>query len=152
MSSFYVALIDVVYWPIVQLSVSAILVRLPMRMFLSDNAITHPRTWEHSLSLYRLLGVARWKKKLPDGAFLVGGHKKRVNPYCRSDVLWFLTELRRAEVAHWIQLVFAIPCWLWNPIWASLVMTLYAIAANLPCIAAQRYNRILVSSRLNPGA
>ena len=26
--------------------------------------------------------------------------------------------------------------------WACLVMTAYAVAANLPCILAQRYNRI----------
>ena len=30
---------------------------------------------------------------------------------------------------------------LWNPCWADLVMVAYALAANLPCILAQRYNR-----------
>lgn len=147
MRNAYSALIDVFYWPIVQLSVSAVLVRVPIRLFSSDGRITRIRGWEQSRYIYRLLGVARWKKKLPDAAFLVGGSKKRVNPYSRSDVSRFLSELRRAEIAHWVQLVFAVPCFFWNPSWASVVMTLYALCANIPCIAAQRYNRILLQSR-----
>lgn len=31
---------------------------------------------------------------------------------------------------------------LWNPWWADLVIVAYAIAANVPCIVAQRYNRV----------
>ncbi len=110
MRSFYVALVDVVYWPIVQLSVSAVLVRIPTSKFSSDGWITHARKWERSLSLYRLFGVPSWKKRLPDAAFLVGGTRKTVNPYSRSDVSRFLSELRRAEIAHWVQLASAIPC------------------------------------------
>ncbi|MCF7734052.1 MAG: hypothetical protein K9N23_20380 [Akkermansiaceae bacterium] len=30
----------------------------------------------------------------------------------------------------------------WNSWWADAVMAAYAIAANLPCILAQRYNRL----------
>jgi len=147
MRSFYVALVDVVYWPVVQLSVSAILVRVPTRRFSSDSWITRARKWERSLVLYRTLGVPLWKKRLPDAGFLVGGARKQVNPYSHSDVLRFLSELRRAEVAHWLQLTFAIFCWFWNPIWSAIAMTLYAISTNTPCIAVQRYNRILVLSR-----
>lgn len=147
MSSLYIALVDVLYWPIVQLSVSAVLVRIPTSKFTSDGWFTRMRTWENSLFVYRKLAVPRWKRRLPDAAFLVGGTRKQVNPYSRSDVGRFLAELRRAEIAHWIQLAFVIPCWLWNPLWASMLMTLYAVCTNVPCIAAQRYNRILVRSR-----
>ena len=31
---------------------------------------------------------------------------------------------------------------LWNPWWADLIMLTYALMANLPCIFAQRYNRL----------
>lgn len=148
MKTVYVAFIDVVYWPIVQLTVSAILVRSPTRMFSSDNLITRTRRWERSLSIYRSLGVSRWKKRLPDGALWVGGSKKRVNPYSRSDALRFQSELRSAEIAHWIQLGFAPLCWFWNPLWAALTMSLYAICSNAPCIIAQRYNRALIESRI----
>jgi glycosyl-4,4'-diaponeurosporenoate acyltransferase len=30
----------------------------------------------------------------------------------------------------------------WNPPWACWLMTVYALGANLPCILAQRYNRL----------
>lgn len=147
MTNAQVAWIDAVYWPIVQLSVSAVMVRIPMRMFSSENWSTRTWKWEQSLSAYKALGIVRWKKKLPDAASLVGGHTKRVNPNSQSDRSRFVSELRQAEIAHWVQLVFAIPCWFWNPLWASAVMTLYAVGANVPCIITQRYNRILVLKR-----
>jgi glycosyl-4,4'-diaponeurosporenoate acyltransferase len=31
---------------------------------------------------------------------------------------------------------------LWNPWWGDAVIIVYAIGANLPCILAQRYNRL----------
>jgi len=31
---------------------------------------------------------------------------------------------------------------LWNPWWADLIIVIYAVAANVPCILAQRYNRL----------
>jgi hypothetical protein len=30
---------------------------------------------------------------------------------------------------------------LWNPWWGDLIIVLYALVANLPCILVQRYNR-----------
>ena len=142
-----IALVDVLYWPIVQVSISAILVRVPARVFAQDNWITRSRNVERSLRMYRALGIRTWKKRLPDAAALVGGTRKHVNPYSPSDAARFVTELRRAEVAHWVQLACAIPCWFWNPVWASVVMTAYAVAVNAPCIATQRNNRNLIQRR-----
>lgn len=147
MTHISMALVDILYWPVVQLSVSAVFIRVPSRFFSWESERNRLQEVRRSLRLYRRLRVPYWKKKLPDAAFLVGGTRKRVNPYCHADVSRFLTDLRRAEVAHWTQLAFAVPCWFWNPIWASVVMTAYAICTNVPCIAAQRYNRILVGSR-----
>lgn len=141
------ALLDVVYWPIVQLSVSVVLIRVPSRVFASDNWMTRPRQFEQSLRLYRACGVHRWKKRLPDAARFVGGDSKRVNPYSLVDASRFMSDIRRAELAHWAQLACVIPCWLWNPAWASVVMTLYALSSNVPCILAQRYNRMLLQRR-----
>lgn len=145
MRTVYIALADIVYWPIVQLFVSAVAVRIPMRVFDSDNRMTHPQKGERAF--YKSIGVRRWKKRLPDAAFLVGGTKKHVNPFSRRDVSRFLSELRRAEIAHWVQLILAVPCFFWNPLWASIIMVLYAVCTNLPCIAAQRYNRMLLRRR-----
>jgi glycosyl-4,4'-diaponeurosporenoate acyltransferase len=29
----------------------------------------------------------------------------------------------------------------WNPWWVEIAMVVYALAANLPCLLVQRYNR-----------
>lgn len=143
-----VALIDIIYCPVVQLSVSAVMVRIPDRFFSTDTWITRPRNFERSRRLYRALAVHHWKKALPDAASLVGGTIKYVKPYCRTDILRFVTDTRRAETAHWLQFALILSSWIWNPVWASILMTGYAIGANIPFIAAQRYNRLLVLARL----
>lgn len=143
-----VALVDIIYCPVVQLSVSAVLVRMPDHFFSTDTWITRPRNFERSRRLYRALAVHRWKKALPDAASLVGGTNKHAKPYSRTDVSRFIADTRRAETAHWLQFVLILPSWLWNPLWASILMTGYAIGANIPCIAAQRYNRLLVCARV----
>ena len=42
-----------------------------------------------------------------------------------------------ATGARWLVCRF----FLWNPWWGDLIIVAYAVAANLPCIFAQRYNR-----------
>lgn len=139
-----VALVDIIYCPGVQLSVSAVLVRIPDRFFSTDTWITRQRGFERSRRLYRALAVRRWKKALPDAASWVGGTLKQVKPYSRTDVSRFITDTRRAETAHWLQFALILLSWVWNPIWASILMTGYAIGANIPFIVAQRYNRLLL--------
>jgi glycosyl-4,4'-diaponeurosporenoate acyltransferase len=91
----------------------------------------------------RWLRVRKWKAMLPDGAPWVGGTfskrvlERRDSAYFRQ----FVLETRRGEAAHWLMLVCFPIFFLWNPHWTWWVMALYAIAANLPCIVVQRYNR-----------
>lgn len=144
MTKLAIAVIDIAYWPVIQVSVSALIVRMPQSSFLSENSVTRPRSFEISLRLYRNLHVPRWKKRLPDWGSLVGGQSKRVDVYKPADRSRFLAETRRAEIAHWIQLMCAAFCWIWNPVWAAVLMTAYAVLTNAPCILAQRYNRILL--------
>jgi len=99
------------------------------------------------MRFYRILFVPQWKKLLPDGAPWIGGPAKRVAAFNPTDRNLYLSETRRAETAHWLQLVCAIFCWHWNPLWAAIVMTAYATLSNLPCILAQRYNRALLERR-----
>jgi len=147
MTRLAIAIADVVYWPIIQISVSALLVLVPNDYFSSDTAVTQPRSYEASLRIYRRFRVQHWKKRLPDWGSLVGGEPKRVKTHKLADRSRFLAETRRAEIAHWIQLLSAAFCWTWNPLWAAVLMTTYAILANVPCILAQRYNRILLQKK-----
>jgi len=133
-------------WPTIHLVVAAIALRLPARYFARDSWITAPRRWERGGCLYRdRLGIRRWKSLLPDGAPWLGGFaKKKIRSRDALYLEQFLVETRRAELAHWCMLLCLPLFFLWNPLWACLVMTAYALAANLPCIAAQRYNRIVI--------
>lgn len=131
-------------WPLIHMATSFVALRLPASLFAEDNWVTAPRQWEKDGFLYRKwLGVRKWKSLLPDGAPWLGGMPKR-RLHARNSVYLerFLCETRRAEWAHWCMFSFLPFFFLWNPLWARLVMTAYAAAVNLPCIVAQRYNRI----------
>ena len=54
----------------------------------------------------------------------------------------FLQETCRAELTHWVILLFGPFFFLWNPLWVGFLMIAYAIIENLPLVMAQRYNRI----------
>ncbi len=131
-------------WPLIHLAIGFIALRLPSHLFARDSWLTAPRRWERDGRLYRdRLAIRKWKSVLPDGAPWLGGFaKKKVEARDLSYLAQFLIETRRAELAHWCMLCCLPLFFLWNPPWACLVMTAYALAANLPCILAQRYNRL----------
>jgi glycosyl-4,4'-diaponeurosporenoate acyltransferase len=133
-------------WPVIHLAIGFVALRLPSHLFAHDSWITAPRRWERDGHLYRhRLAIRRWKSLLPDGAPWLGGFAKKSVCSRNPEYLFrFLLETRRAELAHWCMLCCLPIFFLWNPPWASLVMTAYALAANLPCILAQRYNRIVL--------
>ncbi len=135
---------NILGWPVVHLTIGFVSVRLPAEFFARDNWLTSPRRWESGGRIYReWMAIRKWKSKLPDGAPLFGGLAKeklfaRDEEYLRR----FILETRRAEIAHWYMLGCLPIFFLWNPPWACWVMAAYAVAANLPCIVAQRYNRL----------
>ncbi|HVT99479.1 MAG TPA: hypothetical protein VHE33_18410 [Acidobacteriaceae bacterium] len=133
-------------WPAIHLSISSLFFRLPSQGFDKDCWLTTARRWELDGRLYRNgFGIRRWKAFLPDGAPWLGGFpKKHLHSHDPAYLNRFLLETRRAELAHWSMLCCLPVFFLWNPPWACWVMTAYALAANLPCIVAQRYNRLVL--------
>ena len=136
--------VNILGWPLIHLATGFVALRLPARLFAEDNWLTESRSWERDGNFYRnWLAVRKWKSLLPDGAPWLGGMaKKKIQTRNSTYLEQFLWETRRAEWAHWCMFSFLPFFFLWNPPWACLVMTAYASAANLPCIVAQRYNRI----------
>lgn len=130
-------------WPVIHLVVAGIFLRMPERWFAHDNVLFRARRWEGDGAFYRTwLAVRRWKSLLPDGAPWLGGlAKKRLERRDEEYVRQFIAETRRAECAHWCMLCCLPLFFLWNPLWARWLMAAYAVAANLPCIVVQRYNR-----------
>jgi glycosyl-4,4'-diaponeurosporenoate acyltransferase len=137
---------NLVGWPVIHLSMGFFALRLPPHLFAHDTWLTTPRRWERDGRLYRdVLSIQKWKSMLPDGAPWLGGFaKKKLHQRDPSYLAQFLSETRRSELAHWCMLSCLPVFFLWNPPWACCVMTAYALAANLPCILAQRYNRIVL--------
>ena len=113
--------------------------RIPATRLDHDTALTRLRGWERGGRAYERIGIRRWKDSLPElGAVFRGGVSKRTTG---GDYAAFVAETRRAELVHW-----AIPAVTpvfpaWNPWWLTLAMAGYAVAANVPCLLVQRYNR-----------
>jgi glycosyl-4,4'-diaponeurosporenoate acyltransferase len=81
---------------------------------------------------------------MPDGAGLTrnrGFPKKRLEKKERDYFKDFFIETCRAELTHWIIILFAPLFFFWNKPPVGWIMVFYAIAENLPLIAVQRYNR-----------
>lgn len=142
--------LNVVGWPVIQLALSRLFLRLPDHLFDADSWVTRVRPFESNGELYRqYFFVQRWKGLLPDGASWLGGRSKNNVASRRfADLTVFAIETRRGELAHWCMLLCTPVFYVWNPLWACCVMTLYGIAANLPCILVQRANRIKVNRLL----
>ncbi len=134
-------------WPILHITIGGIAVRVPPRCLASETWLTAPRPWEQDGRVYRdRFAIRKWKHLLPDAAPWLGHSIKKTLPGSSpADLARFLIETRRAEIAHWFMLGCLPVFFLWNPPWARWVMAAYALAANLPCILAQRYNRLVLS-------
>ncbi len=141
---------NVLGWPVIHLVTAWSILRLPPERFTQDGFLLRGRVWEQGGDFYRRrLAIHRWKAMLPDGAPWVGGFsKKRLAGRDREYLYSFLLETRRAGCAHWFMLLCLPVFFLWNPLWACAVMTVYAIGANVPCILVQRYNRLVLAKRL----
>ena len=142
--------LNVLGWPLIQISLARLFLLLPDRYFSRDSWLTRSRRFEQDGRTYRrVLSIHRWKRLVPDGAAWLGGRRKReFANRCVSDLSIFAAETRRGETAHWCMLLCIPLFYVWNPWWACVVMTLYGISANLPCILVQRANRIKIAQIL----
>lgn len=145
----WVAVLNVVLWPVLQLGSAWAFTRMPAEWFQAPG----PWAWEKGGSVYeRWFHVRWWKDYLPDGAAWFGGAGKKNLPGRNPAALAaFARETWRGELCHWTVIAMTPLFFLWNPLWADIVMVVYALAANLPCVIAQRYNRARICSLATPG-
>lgn len=140
--------IDSAAWLVIHLGAAWAGTRLPHRWFHPEGALFRERGWEQGGRIYeRGFRVTAWKHLLPDGAALFRGgfRKARLRTASRAYLERFRVETCRGELVHWVVLFCAPLFFLWNPWWVGCLMIAYAVAANLPCILVQRFNRIRLS-------
>lgn len=139
-----VVLIDVLVWGVWSTIAGYIGHRIPARVLQRDTWWSRLHGGERDGSFYaRYTGIKKWKPLLPEAGdvFKDGFHKRHLRSRDRAYFERFVVETRRAELTHYMVMMAAPLFFLWNPWWLGLVMVAYALVANLPCIAAQRYNR-----------
>ena len=137
--------LNAIAWTVIQVGLVLLGNRFPSSCF----AIGAPK-WERHGRIYRSLGIRSWKDKLPDaGSWFGGGYKKR--KLCDRNVTTldrFAREARRGELVHWCA-IGALPLFkIWNSWPGMVVNAAYVVAANLPCILVQRYNRARIARLL----
>jgi glycosyl-4,4'-diaponeurosporenoate acyltransferase len=137
----WIVILNVTLWPVIQIALAWGFIRMPAAWF---DAPACEFAFETRGFYERWLGVKHWKDLLPDGARWLGGGfaKKELTSTDAGYLLEFIRETRRGELCHGCALLFVPIFFLWNPWWGNLVIVAYAIIANLPCVIAQRYNRI----------
>lgn len=140
----WVIALNIVAWASIQLGLAWGFTQLAATRFNPDGFFARPRGWERAGRFYeQVFAIKSWKDKLPDGASWLAGGYAKANLRSRSpDTLArFARETWRGELVHWLALL-ALPLFcIWNPWWAVGVNAAYAVAADVPCILVQRYNR-----------
>jgi glycosyl-4,4'-diaponeurosporenoate acyltransferase len=140
----WAVLVDCIVWAVVGVAAGYVASRWPASRLTRDGAITRLRHFEQDGRWYeRRWHIRSWKHLLPEaGSFFAGGFSKRALVSRQTGHLQrFVIETRRAELTHWAVLSVGPLFFLWNPWWLAVVMVVYAICANVPCIVVQRYNR-----------
>jgi len=137
--------VDVVAWACIHAGTGYLVHRLPARLFERDTFLTRTRRIEGDGALYvRFLRIKRWKRWLPEaGNLFAGGFDKRhLTGRDAASLATYARETRRAELGHVLAMLPAPLFFLWNPWYVGVAMLVYAVVANGPCIASQRYNRL----------
>ena len=138
-------LLDIAVWMIIHVGVSYLMIHIPLASFDTEFWLYRQRKWERGGKIYvRIFRLKKWKRRLPDGAalFKKGFRKKHLKELDDVYLDDFIRETSRAELAHWIMFLLSPVFFIWNPWYVGIVMIVYALLVNLPCIAIQRYNRI----------
>lgn len=132
-------------WGIAPLVLAYLCLQIPDRFFEPTRFPWRVHGFERGGRVYeRVFHIRSWKHLLPDGGGVWKKHsykKKNLTDYSEANLHQFLIETSRGELVHWLGIL---PFWvfgLFAPPKVIWIMLFYALAVNIPCIIAQRYNR-----------
>jgi len=149
--SLWTIAIDIIAWLCIHVGVSASVSVKKPSAFNPEGWLYRQRNWEKSGRIYEFtFKIKRWKRYLPDGAALFrnGFRKKHLQNCDAAYIQEFIAETCRAELVHWIVFAFSMIFFIWNIWWVGIIMIVYALVVNIPCIITQRYNRIRLEKLL----
>ena len=145
-------IIIVIMVPLIQIMGALIATKTPQRILSVDRWLFKGRKWEQNGVVYKkIFKVHKWKKYLPDGAKYFKGdfEKKQMKSFDPEYIEKFLSESCRAELVHWLGMIpFIIFPFLFS-LKIGLILIVYSLIVNLPCIITQRYNRPRLQSILH---
>lgn len=153
LSSPLVALVlNVGGWIVIHIGVSYACSRMPDHWFEGNKTAVGKdpsylsKMWEERF-YEKVLRIRQWKDRVPDGGKLFKGGflKKKLLSQDQAYYYKYRLETVRGEWAHWLSIAPAPFFFIWNTPLYGWLMVVYALAANLPFIAIQRYNRIRLS-------
>ena len=143
-TNFWITFLNIFVWLIIHVGISYMCFKIPLSFFMKDIRWFRVRNWELKGKIYqRIFNIKRWKGIIPDGGSLFnkGFPKKSLKNSHFEYLKIFLYETKRAEFTHWL-IILPVPIFfIWNLWWIGIIMIIYALIVNIPCILLQRYNR-----------
>ena len=117
---------------------------LPKSMFSGDRFPFRLFPWEKQGTVYNLLGVRKWKEKVPDMSVILPKRmpsKRLPKDATSSQIELMVQETCVAEWIHGLLCIAGFGCvFIWRSVWGWAVSILYFLG-NIPFIIIQRYNR-----------
>jgi glycosyl-4,4'-diaponeurosporenoate acyltransferase len=144
LSGIWLVLFNAIAWVAIHLGVAYLCCRIPAQRLDPQLWLFRTRDWEQDGAAYQaVLRIKKWKSLLPSGGPMLGADFSlaRVESHDRDYLQRWAIESCRAELTHWLVIAPIALFVLWNPPVGVAANLVYAIAANVPCILAQRYNR-----------
>lgn len=136
-----------VLWPIIMVGSAYLFYKLPNKYYNLNSIIFREKKWERNGSFYeKYFLIKKWKSFLPDGGAVVknGFRKKHLRTSDDEYLEQFLIESCRAEATHVLPIILSLVFAIYNPINVVIIMIVFSLIVNLPCLITQRYNRIRI--------
>jgi hypothetical protein len=145
----WLIVIDIAVVAGISILIGLIAPRLADRRLEHDRFLLRMWSWE-TPRRYRALRVGWLAAHLPELGSVFGGESKSAIPGRDTAALQFyLREVRRAEIVHWVSFFTWIPLIFFNPWWLTLAFAIVVMTGNALFLIVLRFNRIRVELLLN---
>ena len=140
----FLFILNGILWFCAHMYISKLFLRINDQHYIDGPLKLRSFNFEDKGTVYqKYFKVKSWKDKMPEGSqFFTNTYNKReLKNNSPETINEFLVEVNRAEITHW-GILFTLPIvLLFNPRWTYKIHSIYALAANIPFIIIQRYNR-----------